>query len=454
MTKVFVSYAHENDLLRAQVLELVKYLRANRCQVQCDQDFPDRPPPSGWQIWMHEGIAAAEVVLMVCTPRYHERFQNLAFDSAGRGVRFEGAIITQALYDDGMRNNRKYFPVQPDGGPIDDVPTILRPWLHSHYFPSGNVRIFGLVQGDAIRPLEPPTQHPNVEQTLAVEAQPKLEDLLSQRAKRLIDGTEMPEFVGAWCEGLLKELGAKGLITLDSDMRPKDHRIAVCTLFSRGAAPKNLLIALKKANASAKGKLENTAQRWASELLTLVTLHCVSFSNVSLSRPTARNASATNARVGLFPGNSHLIATVAIASLRGLKVEISSPAQLMPMLTLNTQEDYVETVLRNAYNKSYALERPPAVVEGKLSEEQKGDFRAWLDIRAYDGVSTGMVLILDECPIETRTATAEAVANVLDTLVLNGTAQTNELIHASSGMDASSFHSHLKNLLDDFLTQA
>lgn len=113
MINVFVSYALENesDPLRLRVGQLVEYLRANGCEVQCDLDFPDRPPPDRWMGWMHKAIASSDIVLMVCTALYRVRFENIEFDGTGSGVRFEGEIIRQALYENGLRNNRKYFPI-------------------------------------------------------------------------------------------------------------------------------------------------------------------------------------------------------------------------------------------------------------------------------------------------------------------------------------------------------
>ncbi|MGH7730376.1 MAG: toll/interleukin-1 receptor domain-containing protein [Candidatus Eiseniibacteriota bacterium] len=130
---VFISYAHESDALRAAVRKLAVWLSAQECSVMTDHPFVDRPPPEGWQAWMLGCIDQADTVLVVCTPRLKSRYEKTAVPDAGRGATYEGAIVTQRIYDDVMRNT-KFFPILPDGGNEDDIPTALKSWWNGHRF--------------------------------------------------------------------------------------------------------------------------------------------------------------------------------------------------------------------------------------------------------------------------------------------------------------------------------
>lgn len=134
---VFISYAHENDVLRASVKSLADWLDARGCQTLTDHAHIHRPPPSGWPVWMQDCIYKADIVLVVCTPKLKGRYEKNAPPDSGLGATFEGAIVTQHLYDAAMRNT-KFFPILPDSGSVEDVPTFLRPWLNGHRFPSAN----------------------------------------------------------------------------------------------------------------------------------------------------------------------------------------------------------------------------------------------------------------------------------------------------------------------------
>jgi len=141
---VFISYAHESDALRAAVRKLAEWLSAQGCSVMTDHPYADRPPPEGWQAWMLGCIEQADTVLVVCTPRLKGRYEKTAAPDAGRGATYEGAIVTQRIYDDVMRNT-KFYPILPDGGSEDDIPTALKSWWNGHRFPGGNEGIRRMV---------------------------------------------------------------------------------------------------------------------------------------------------------------------------------------------------------------------------------------------------------------------------------------------------------------------
>src|SRR5271168_2798583 len=101
---VFISYAHESDALRVSVKALADWLGSRDCRVLTDHLHADRPPPEGWQTWMQRCVEKAEMVLIVCTPRLKARYEKTEDIGFGRGAAYEGAIVTQLIYNDNMRN--------------------------------------------------------------------------------------------------------------------------------------------------------------------------------------------------------------------------------------------------------------------------------------------------------------------------------------------------------------
>lgn len=151
---VFISYAWESDAFRAQVKALRDYLLANGVAVVSDFDHAIKPPELGWAVWMQQSIQDAAVVLVVCSASYKPRFEKRAASTSGKGVAWEGAVITQDLYNAAQRNN-KFFPVFPDPFNFDHCPMALEAWCNGHAFPSKQADVFALVHaclGVAVAP--------------------------------------------------------------------------------------------------------------------------------------------------------------------------------------------------------------------------------------------------------------------------------------------------------------
>ena len=121
--RIFISYSHDSDSHRASVLALANHLRQDGLNCTIDQ-YINGFPPEGWQRWMETQIEQADFVLVVCTPLYLKRYRGLD-DDGGRGVTFEGVVISQTLYD-AYHRNTKFVPVLPDEGDFEDVPLPLK----------------------------------------------------------------------------------------------------------------------------------------------------------------------------------------------------------------------------------------------------------------------------------------------------------------------------------------
>ncbi len=74
---------------------------------------------------MRDQVAEAAFVIIVATQNYATRFEKKISSPVGLGATWEGAIITQALYDAGTFN-QKFIPVVFEKGDIAHIPISLR----------------------------------------------------------------------------------------------------------------------------------------------------------------------------------------------------------------------------------------------------------------------------------------------------------------------------------------
>jgi hypothetical protein len=95
--QVFVSYSHDSPAHMDRVLALCDRLRRDGIDAEVDQYEP--APPEGWPRWTLRRIEAADFVLVVCTETYRRRFDGKEERGRGLGVTWEGAVLTQVLYD-------------------------------------------------------------------------------------------------------------------------------------------------------------------------------------------------------------------------------------------------------------------------------------------------------------------------------------------------------------------
>jgi len=79
---------------------------------------------------MLNGLDAADRVLLVCTPTYYRRFRGHEGPGQGKGVDWEGAIITQGIYD-ARSTATRFIPVIFDPADAAQIPEPLRgpDWL-------------------------------------------------------------------------------------------------------------------------------------------------------------------------------------------------------------------------------------------------------------------------------------------------------------------------------------
>lgn len=97
--RVFISYSWDSELHRVRALRLTELLRHEySVAVQIDRYF-ETPPPTSWPAWMHDQLELADFVVLICSKTYNERLLGRSTGDTGRGARWEGAILTQEVYN-------------------------------------------------------------------------------------------------------------------------------------------------------------------------------------------------------------------------------------------------------------------------------------------------------------------------------------------------------------------
>ena len=105
----FISYSHDSDDHAGRVLELADALRGRGINVILDQ-YVHPAPEEGWPRWMDRNIDEAQFVVMVCTETYRRRVMGREEPGKGLGVRWEGSLIYNRIYNDKPSGSR-FIPI-------------------------------------------------------------------------------------------------------------------------------------------------------------------------------------------------------------------------------------------------------------------------------------------------------------------------------------------------------
>jgi hypothetical protein len=143
---VFLSYSHDSAEHRDRVLALSERLRQDGVETILDR-YVNGTPPEKWPRWMLNGIECSTHVLCICTPTYYRRFRGHEIPGAGKGVDWEGAIITQEIYDS-RNHGTKFIPVMFAGAAEGHIPEPLRGATHYH-LEEGYEALYDAILGQA-----------------------------------------------------------------------------------------------------------------------------------------------------------------------------------------------------------------------------------------------------------------------------------------------------------------
>ena len=125
---VFISYSHDSAAHRESVLSLSERLRDDGIDTRLDQ-YVNGTPIERWPRWMLNQLKAAAFVLVVCTETYYRRFSGDEEPDIGKGVDWEGAVITNEIYRARSRTV-KFVPVFLSDAVEDFIPEPLRGGTH------------------------------------------------------------------------------------------------------------------------------------------------------------------------------------------------------------------------------------------------------------------------------------------------------------------------------------
>lgn len=122
-SRVFISYSHDSEAHIDAVVALSTLLRKKG--VDCWVDEYVDSPPEGWPRWCRDQIKKSEFVLLICTETYERRFDGEEEFGTGRGVTFEGFVITQMIYASQGKHN-KFLPVVLVSSDLGHIPDLLQ----------------------------------------------------------------------------------------------------------------------------------------------------------------------------------------------------------------------------------------------------------------------------------------------------------------------------------------
>lgn len=124
--EVFISHSWDSDEHIKAVREFADRLRSEGIDAIIDQY--EESPPDGWPRWMDKKIRDSRSVLLVCTEEYYKGVMGEAAPKTRLGVRWEGGLIYQHLYNDGI--NQKFIPVLFRDADKRFIPTPIRSATH------------------------------------------------------------------------------------------------------------------------------------------------------------------------------------------------------------------------------------------------------------------------------------------------------------------------------------
>jgi len=146
--RVFISYSHDSESHSLRVLELCNRLRSDGVDAIIDRY--EALPTEGWPRWMEKQIELSDFVLVICTEKFRQQFEGR--EESGRGVQWEGALISNSLYQSRVAN-KKFIPVifGDDGS---SIPLPLRAYTFFR-LPEGYEQLYRILtnQPDMVTPI-------------------------------------------------------------------------------------------------------------------------------------------------------------------------------------------------------------------------------------------------------------------------------------------------------------
>ncbi|UOQ43573.1 TIR domain-containing protein [Halobacillus salinarum] len=125
--KVFISYSQDSKAHADKVLQFSNRLRMEGIDTILDQY--EAFPKEGWTRWMDRNITDSDFCLLICTELYYKRVMGIEEEGRGLGVRWEGHLIYQHLYQSGTKS-AKFIPVVFEEKDLEYIPAPIRSYSH------------------------------------------------------------------------------------------------------------------------------------------------------------------------------------------------------------------------------------------------------------------------------------------------------------------------------------
>ncbi len=120
---VFISYSQDSVAFADKVLKFSNKLRNDGIDAILDQY--EEAPPEGWPRWMENSINKADYVIVVGSKGYYDKIHGNVEYGKGRGVKWEGNLIYQKIYNSDSLNV-KFIPIVFEEKDLDYIPTPLQ----------------------------------------------------------------------------------------------------------------------------------------------------------------------------------------------------------------------------------------------------------------------------------------------------------------------------------------
>jgi len=129
--RVLISYAHDDPVHEAQVLDFYEFLRANGVDALIDAEVAGRP--HYWPDWMSAQIRQGGYVLVIGSPDYRAVAEDRLPVQERKGVRWEARALKDAFYFDDSAARDRILPVLLPGRTIEDLPDWLSAGAATYY---------------------------------------------------------------------------------------------------------------------------------------------------------------------------------------------------------------------------------------------------------------------------------------------------------------------------------
>jgi tetratricopeptide (TPR) repeat protein len=129
--RVFISYAHDSERHKNDVLELARFLTTRGIRVELDTW--NTSTRRDWLAWAADRITGADYVLAIASARYRQVGDGNAVADLHRGVQYETAVLRELLHGDRSTWLSRLLPILLPGHSLAELPLFLQPYTATHF---------------------------------------------------------------------------------------------------------------------------------------------------------------------------------------------------------------------------------------------------------------------------------------------------------------------------------